>query len=156
MQNTVDNVNRFPENSADEVIEALHSVMHHFRAQRFKGLRDAEFDLTHMETKALGFFARHPAATQRDLVAHSGRDKAQIARLISTLKEKQLLDARANDADRRSVCLHLTPTGQTLWARLHQHALELQSRAIATLSGEECQQLVALLRRIDDNLESPD
>jgi hypothetical protein len=37
-----------------------------------------------MEGKVLGFFARHPGATQRDLAQHSGRDKAQLARLIKS------------------------------------------------------------------------
>jgi hypothetical protein len=34
-----------------------------------------------MEGKVLGFFARHPGATQRDLAQHSGRDKAAVATL---------------------------------------------------------------------------
>ncbi len=155
MQNKVDIVNKYPEIMADKVFEALHSVMHHLRALHFKALRDGGFDLTHMETRALGFFARHPAATPSDLVVHSGRDKAQIARLIGNLKDKGLLAARANDDDRRSLRLHLTAAGQQMWEQMHGQTLQLQGKAIAGLSEEECHQLMALLRTIDDSLAEP-
>jgi DNA-binding MarR family transcriptional regulator len=153
MQNKVDKVNQNPDITAEEVFESLHRVMHHFRARHFRALRDDAFDLSHMETKALGFFARNPAATQSDLVGHSGRDKAQIARLIASLRDKDLLAAQPNETDRRSVRLQLTPAGRQIWEAMHQQALQLQRLAVSALSPAECDQLIALLRRIDDRLE---
>jgi DNA-binding MarR family transcriptional regulator len=56
-----------------------------------------------MEGKVLGYFCRHPGNTQSDLAQHSGRDKAQLTRLIARLKEAGLLEARA-DARTAAAC----------------------------------------------------
>jgi DNA-binding MarR family transcriptional regulator len=73
-----------------------------------------------MEGKVLGFFARHPGATQRDLAQHSGRDKAQLARLIKSLRERGLLLAEEDGSDRRQVCLRLSDAGQAVQDTLQQ------------------------------------
>ena len=82
MTKSVDNVNHLPADVADEVVESIHAVMHLYRARQYRTLREGPSDLTHLEGKVLGFFGRHPGATQSDLVAHSARDKGQLARLI--------------------------------------------------------------------------
>ena len=88
MKSKVDNVNRKANaGTAAEVFETIHTLMHLFRAQQFRALRDGPAAVTHMEAKTLGFFARHPGATLSELVAHSGRDKAQVARLIAGASE---------------------------------------------------------------------
>ncbi|MEY2873030.1 MAG: hypothetical protein RLZZ373_401, partial [Pseudomonadota bacterium] len=58
----MDNVNHMA--APDHPLELIHAVMHQYRSQQYQVLRDGPHDLTHMETKALGFFARHPGATQ--------------------------------------------------------------------------------------------
>lgn len=138
---------------AEDVFESIHSVMHRYRAQQYRELRDGPSDLTHMEHKVLGFFARHPEATQSDLVEHSGRDKAQLARLIRGLRDKGLLDGRADPADRRSIRLQLTPAGEAAHQALEVRGQGLAAVAVAGLSEEECRQLLALLGRIDSNLQ---
>ncbi|RYE93689.1 MAG: MarR family transcriptional regulator, partial [Oxalobacteraceae bacterium] len=82
--------------------------MHLYRTQQHRSLRGAQHDLAHMEIKVLGFFARHPGGSPSDLVAHSGRDKAQVARQIRALRERGLLDVQADELDRRSSRLSLS------------------------------------------------
>jgi DNA-binding MarR family transcriptional regulator len=138
---------------AEDVFESIHSVMHRYRAQQYRELRDGPSDLTHMEHKVLGFFARHPQATQSDLVAHSGRDKAQLARLIRGLRDKGLLDGQADSEDRRSIRLQLTAAGEVAHQSLDSRGQRLSAVAVAGLSEDECRQLLALLGRIDHNLQ---
>ena len=126
--------------------------MHQFRSQLFQALRQGTHEITHMESKVLRFFARHPGATQSDLVQHTGRDKAQLARLIKGLRERGLLNAVADEADRRN--LRLTPTDEGLAI---QHALQgqaraLEAQAVAGLAAADKAQLLALLRRVQANL----
>ena len=83
-----------PASPAEAVIELVHVVMHQFRSRQFQALRDGAHDVTHMEAKVLGFFAHRPGATLSDLVAHSGRDKAQLARLVKGLRERELARGR--------------------------------------------------------------
>jgi DNA-binding MarR family transcriptional regulator len=149
MPKQVDSVN----DMAEAVVEAVHSVMHLYRAQQYRSLRDGPHELSHMEGKALGFFVRRPEATLSDLVAHSGRDKGQIARLLASLRERGLLEAQADASDRRSLRLRPTPAGQSVHQALQRQARRLSACAVQGLSAEDGQQLLALLDRIKANLE---
>ena len=123
MRKSVDNVNHVGSatkpSPADAVIELVHEVMHQFRSRQFQALRDGAHDLTHMEAKVMGFFSRRPGATLSDLVAHSGRDKAQLAKLLKGLRERGLLAAEADADDRRSVQLRLSPAGHAVQRAMH-------------------------------------
>lgn len=141
---------------AHEIFESIHAVMHLFRARQHRVLRDLPHELTHMESRALGFFARHPGATLSDLAAHSHRDKGQLARLISTLRERGLLDARADETDRRSTCLQLSEAGRTAHETLHAQARRLAGVAVAGMTADECAQLLNLLGKVSDNLQAAD
>lgn len=151
MKNKVNKVNQ-----PEQVFDAIHSIMHLFRARQLRGLRDTPHELTHMEYKALGFFARHPGATQGDLVAHSGRDKAQLARLLKGLRDKQLLDAAADAADRRITRLTLSEDGAQVFNSLNDLGSQTSTMAVRGMSAEQLRQLQALLQQIRANLEADD
>lgn len=160
MGKTIDNVNqpaaRPASSSGDELLELVHTVMHQVRSQQYQALRGEAHELTHMESKVLGYFGRHPGATQSDLVAHSGRDKAQLARLVKSLRERGLLDGEADAADRRNLRLALTGDGQALQRALQQRTRQVASRAVAGFSAAEREQLRGLLQRLRDNLGPTD
>ncbi|MDB5999065.1 MAG: MarR family transcriptional regulator [Rhizobacter sp.] len=165
MSKSVDSVNHSADSRAasvgraatdDGVLELIHSVMHQFRAQQFQALRDGRHDVTHMESKVLGFFSRHAGATQSDLVAHSGRDKAQLARLIKGLRERGLLDGEADDIDRRNVRLRLTADGNAVQRRLRAQGAQLEAQAVAGLSAADREALRQLLMRVKRNLDPPE
>ncbi len=156
MPKTVDIVNKNgpPTTTGSEVLELVHALMHGYRSLQYRILRDGPHDITHMDAKVLGFFCTHPGATQRDLVQHSGRDKAQMARLVKTLCDKGLL-ARAADADdKRQVRLSPTADGQAVQRLLRQQAGRLGATATAGLSDAECAQLATLLGRVKANLDA--
>ena len=152
MVKSVDTVNSKGIAGDDAVIERVHAVMHEFRSQQYRAIADAERDVTHMEGKVLGFFGRQAGATQSDLALHSGRDKAQLARLIKGLRERALLRGEADAADRRNVRLQLTDAGQAMLRALRQQGRKLEARAVAGLSADERARLADLLRRVRRNL----
>ena len=152
MRKSVDTVNSKDIAGDAAVIELVHAVMHEFRSQQYRAIDDGERDLTHMEGKVLGFFRHHAGATQSDLAQHSGRDKAQLARLIKGLRERALLSGEADAADRRNVRLRLTEAGQAMLRALRQQGRQLEARAVAGLSADERAQLADLLRRVRRNL----
>jgi len=154
MRKSVDNVNHAAAPSGDAVLELVHTVMHQFRSQQYQVLRDGPHDVTHMESKVLGYFSHHPGATQSDLVSHSGRDKAQLARLIKGLAERGLLARAADDADRRNVRLALTAEGQAVQRALQQQSRRVGVQAVRGFSEAERRQLFALLERVKHNLDS--
>lgn len=159
MRKQVDKVNQNPPpaDRAADVFEAIHGIMHAYRARRQRALRaesgGVTFELAHMEMRALGFFARHPGATQSDLVAHANRDKAQVARLIRGLREHGLLSAEADENDKRSTRLRLSEQGVALHASLHRLDAELAAAALASFSAAERGTLLDLLGRLRDELD---
>lgn len=156
MRKTVDNVNHMEIDGRAapdvSVLELVHAVMHRFRARQYRTSDGAPSALTHMESKVLGFFASHPGATQSDLSQHSGRDKAQLARLVKGLRERGLLDAEADDADRRNLRLRLTETGRAVQRDLRRRGQRLEAEAVAGLSDDERTRLATLLERVRRNL----
>lgn len=157
MRKQVDNVNHVGSPSATEaVIELVHVVMHQFRSRQFQALRDGAHDITHMESKVMAFFARRPGATLSELVTHSGRDKAQLAKLVKSLRERGLLTGEAAADDRRSVRLSLSASGLAAQQAMRAEGRVLNEQALAGLSPLEQAQLVDLLRRVKANLDTPE
>jgi DNA-binding MarR family transcriptional regulator len=154
VQESIDNVNQLPEKAEEGALDLVHTVMHLYRAKQYQVLRDGPHALTHMESKVLSYFQRHPRATQSDCARHSGRDKAQLARLITGLRERGLLDGEADEADRRNFRLSLTPAGVAIQQVLAEQAQKLNAEAVRGLSPEQNQQLLALLSQVRHNLES--
>lgn len=153
-QNKVDNINKKPAEAAHEVFEAVHAVMHLFRAEQYRVLRDGPHPIAHMEGKLLGHVARRPDCTLGDLVAHFARDKGQLARLIKTLKDMGLLEAVVDPADRRSMRLRLTADGRATHLTLRRQSARLEKLAVSGIDADECSRLVGLLGRVKANLES--
>jgi len=156
MRNTIDNVNLKDKPSDDSVLELVHTLMHEYRSLQYRFLRDGPHDITHMDGKVLGFFGRHPGATQSELALHSGRDKAQLARLIKGLRDRGLLSGEVDESDRRNVRLVLTAEGQAVQRALQHQAKRLSAQAVAGLSAQEHRQLLELLGRVKRNLNAPD
>ena len=154
MRNVVDEVNQNPPAPALEVLERVHAIMHLYRSAQQRSLRAGPHDLAHMEIKVLGFFARRPGATQSDLAAHSGRDKAQLARLIRGLRDRGLLDATADEADKRSTRLALSEAGKDMFAALHRHDGALAEAALEGIAEADRATLLDLLERVRANLEA--
>ena len=134
------------------LFEQLHALLSLFRSQLHERLRDGPGGVAGMDARVLRFYARHPGASQSDLVQHSQRDKGQIARLVKSLIERGLLQRDAQ-AGRRGG-LALTAAGQALHDQLHRHHIELTTALGAALSARERTQLAALLQRLQRSLPS--
>ena len=149
----VDIVNYISMAEKDEVLELMHAVMHQVRARQLRGSGGSPNDIAPMEGKVLGFFSRQPGATQSDLVAHTGRDKGQIARLIAGLKEKGLLEAQPDAHDGRVTRLHLSEVAQAMHLDVQRQRQKLSALAMAGMSAEQKQQLKELLQTMHSNLQ---
>jgi DNA-binding MarR family transcriptional regulator len=150
----VDIVNQ-NKNLPNEIFEAIHTIMHLFRSEQYRALRDGPYDLTHMEGKILAFLASNSGATLSELVAHSGRDKSQLARLIKSLRQQGLLRGQNDKEDRRSVRLTLTSEGRAIHQSLQHQVGRLSKIAVTGLGADELRNLVALLKKVRSNLEKP-
>lgn len=138
---------------AEQIFEHLHLLMHQYRNLQYQALKESGSALSHQEHKALGFFKRHPGATLSDLVEHSGRDKAQLTRLIKGLRDRGLLLAQPHPHDKRSTCLTLSEEAKTVLNRLQQQIQQVNLQAVQTLALDERQQLLRALDKIKHCLQ---
>ena len=119
------------------------------------GLPSVDGDLA-LDASLPDFFARHPGATLSALAEHSGRDKAQLARLVKRLLEIGLIERAPEAEDRRSQPLQLTPGGTAIQRELQRQHRRLAAEAVGVLSAAERDELLRLLRRVDAQLGGAD
>tara|TARA_R110002167_G_scaffold8994_2_gene41270 strand:- start:19890 stop:20348 length:459 start_codon:yes stop_codon:yes gene_type:complete len=140
---------------SDDIFEAIAALNHQIRSRHHQASRDQGAAIAGMEFKALRYIASqtsHQGATQKDLVERSGRDKGQIARVIGNLKKQGLVHAIADEQDKRISRLILTTAGQQLYASFKQVNNEVAEQAISGLTLTECQTLLGLLSKVNNNL----
>lgn len=148
----IDIVNYMPDKIDQAIFESIHGLMHLYRSKMYKVLRDTALDLSHMENKVLGFFAKHPNSTLSALADCYNRDKAQLTRIIKVLKDKGLIEERKDESDRRKILLNLTAEGVSVHEILHKESISVCKEAIIGLNTEECETLLHLLDKLKKNL----
>lgn len=136
-----------------DVFELLHDLMHLFRARLLHSLQELDAELTFNEFRILMHTGRHPGITQKELVEHSHTDKAQMARTLSQLQDKGLLERSASEADKRVRCLQLSAQGLALFEQLRQQRERIAEDLLSAFPAAEQQQLRALLQYALDSAQ---
>ena len=129
---------------AIDVFEELHDLMHLYRGRMMAACL-AVSDLTFNETRVLMRIGKHPGLTQKDLVAHSHTDKAQMARLLSQLQDQGWLARTASEQDKRVRCLRLSAKGQSLFQALKRQREAVAQDVLHDMPREAQAQLLQLL-----------
>lgn len=137
-----------------EVLDRLHTLMHGLRRHLQEAVREDGDGLGPMEARCLGFFMRHEGASQSDLVQHSGRDKAQIARIVKTLHERGLLQSAPDPDDGRCQRVTLTEQGRAMQRTMQLRRQRFERAMLAGFDEGERMQLQAQLDRMLANLDA--
>ncbi len=119
--------------------------------QAFKG---AGVSLSPLYYRVLTLVDSGVASSPQQLAAISGRDKAQISRLVNELVSAGLVTKQAHPLDKRSVCLALTPDASHLLKAAKAQTAALDAILLQGLDADEQQQLQALLQRLLQNLQT--
>ena len=133
------------------LLDRMHSLMHELKHHMHEAMSAEGNGLGMMEARCLHYFAHHRDATQSDLVQHSGRDKAQIARIVKSLIERGLLLGRPNPADRRSQVMSVSANGEALQRKMAGHRAAFEERLMKGFSRAERDTLNALMERLQVN-----
>ena len=134
-----------------EVLERLQALMRGMKHHMHEAMRAEGEGLGMMEARCLRYFAHNAGATQSDLVQHSGRDKAQIARIVKGLVERGLLQSQPNPADGRSQVLSVSARGEAMQQRMQAHLAAFEQRVMTGLDRSERDSLLELLGRLQAN-----
>ena len=95
-----------------------------------------EFGYGRAHHRALHFINRSPGTTVNNLLAVLGVTKQSLNRVLRTLVEDGLVDARVGQRDRRERHLHLTPEGRALERKLAS-AQQARMRTAYRTAGPE-------------------
>lgn len=138
-----------------DIAERLWDLSHRFKAGLRAGLAEGAPDLHPFQAKALSAIGRHPGLLPNQLAEHSGRDKAQVARVLKDLEDRGLIERSPHPTDRRTHCLTLTPSGTTVFARLQENRHRTATRMMEGISPQDRQHLSDLLEAMARNLTDP-
>lgn len=95
-----------------------------------------EFGYGRAHHRALHFINRSPGTTVNNLLAVLGVTKQSLNRVLRSLVEDGLVDARVGQRDRRERHLHLTPEGRALERKLAS-AQQARMRTAYRTAGPE-------------------
>ncbi len=83
-----------------------------------------------------------------DLADATQQSAASLTGVVDRLAEKQLVDRKRHDTDRRQVMVGVTPKGRELIAEIKQARRDQMQAALAHLGEAETEALILLLDRV--------
>ena len=116
----------------------------------------AELDIRPTQYAVLAILAEHPGLKQGDVSAALGIKRTNFVAVLDELERRGLARREAVADDRRSRALFLTEEGEALTARMHKMNATHEARLASFLGPGEAATLIALLRRLTDNLSAAD
>ncbi|WP_076420800.1 MarR family transcriptional regulator [Colwellia sp. UCD-KL20] len=102
--------------SNEYISDVVFDIIHSYRIAMRSALNASDLGLNYMHVRCLTFINSNEVCTANDIVSYFARDKAQIARLIKEMIDKQWLTKTINLEDKRSQFLSLTEEGKRLVA----------------------------------------
>ena len=112
-----------------------------------------EFGVTVDQWSILKNLNQHADLSQKELAEYCGKDQPTLTRIVDVLVRKNLVERRANPADRRSFVVHLTAEGKQKIDMLAGNVGEIRMQAWKNLNDADFEHLKRILNTIYDNLE---
>lgn len=108
--------------------------------------------ITRPQWRVLGLLHRFGGSTQVTLAEMMDVEPITLGRMIDRLQDAQLVERRADPADRRAWRIHLTPVGEARLEDLKPLATELFADAVSGLDTAQQAELESMLETIRLNL----
>jgi len=115
----------------------------------------ADMGLGRAHHRALYFIARKPGLTVSELLALLSITKQSLGRVLNELAERELVEAKPGERDRRQRLLRLTEAGETLETELFEAGRERMSRAYARAGQQAVSGFWAVLEGLIEEDELP-
>lgn len=119
-------------------------------------LRASGTGITMPQSRVFAELRGRDGLTQTELADLVMMEKAPLGRLLDRMEELRLIERRPDPADRRVRRVYLTDAIDGFQDDLWEAAFGMFGDALKGFTAEEYESLVAMLRRIKDNLEAVD
>lgn len=100
----------------------------------------------------LATLARGNALTQRQLAKRMPSDPSTVRAMLVLLEKRGLVCRESHPTDARAKTVALTRAGQKMFHKLWLDGQSIRNRMVNSLSVQEAETLVNLLRRVSDSL----
>jgi DNA-binding MarR family transcriptional regulator len=110
------------------------------------------FGVNVTEWRIMSLLAIEPGIPAARICSVIGFDKGPVSRTLAVMKKRGLVAIRSAPEDGRSHSISLTPKGHATHDEVIVAALDRERRLLACLDAQERDVLIALLRRVHDNL----
>lgn len=110
--------------------------------------RMAPFDLRPVDFSVLSVVAHNPGVTSRQICAALDILPPNLVGMVKTLHKRGLIVRKPHPNDRRAQGLHLSAAGVRLHREAQATASALEAEATASLTPDEVQTLIGLLRKV--------
>ncbi len=114
--------------------------------------RARDIGVTRPQWRVLAMLKRHEGINQGGLAELLEVEAITLCRMVDRLQDADLVERRADPADRRAWRLHLTPRADKLLDDLRPLALDMFDEAMTGLDETERSELLKLLERMRTNL----
>lgn len=94
--------------------------------------------------------------TQQQLADQLQKDKNSVTQLVDALERKGFVERRRNLQDRRSNTLVLTEKAEHLKMEAKRKGILIMDRMLDGVTEEEQRTLLAILRKLNDNMNVPE
>ncbi|WP_339896739.1 MarR family transcriptional regulator [uncultured Gilvimarinus sp.] len=140
--------------ASPNIHDTLWQLAFHIKVQCKRAVQEFGVKLGGMHVRALLLIQAQPQqCTANHLCAVSGRDKAQITRIVKDLEDQQLIERRPNPNDGRSQILLLTTDGRALLKKIRSAEQEVEAQYVQGLSPQEREAFIAIGQKMLGNLK---
>lgn len=143
------------EKKAKELNSHIHQMLEKVTAaQRSTCLNSPSAELSLQELKVVGLLGDKGPTTMREIANHLGLAMSTGTGIIDKLVERSFVIRERNDEDRRIVKVVLTDAGQEMYRMYQERNMGLSFSMLETLTEKEQDTLLALMRKIVNNMSS--
>ena len=135
-----------------DIRQVLWQLAFQFKVSSKRAIRDYDLPINGMHVRLLQMIHRQPDCTAQHIAAVTGRDKAQITRVIKELEAMDLVTRTPNPEDRRSQLLALSETGAGLMARIQEAEDDVKARLLKGIPKRDQDTFIEIGNRMLDNL----
>ena len=115
-----------------------------------------ELELTLPQCKVLAHLSRNEGISQARLAELTETDPMTLVRTLDRMQQDRWIERRADPADRRAHRLFLCEEAKPVVARMWKIADQARAEALEMLSQTEREQLIGLLTRVHEGLQTLD
>jgi len=118
--------------------------------------RATRLQLTRAQWRALKLIRRHEGLSQAELAEHLDMEPIAVGRVIDRLQKTGYVERRADPADRRRWCLHLTTRADAVIDEMEVIGSDLRDEALRGVDAADFEAMLRVLARLKDNLAALD